>query len=286
MSFSSKLSNIQRMQLKLFKVAETKRCHNCSKFSLFPNGFCHTHFSSQPKSEVPNVSLKSEGQKSNAKCQHVRSRIMEAAKAGRHPEEPAAASELEFKIDNPPETFREPSKAAVVDSESEFTENDVVLQRTTIENDCASKGNLALDKLVCDFQPYYIMANKKRSIAKSLVYVVQNRGGRFFQIDDSVGHYHELSDDVVVEKVMQLLVRGLKEVTIRVEANRLMALNNPPGLRNPPIPENEEPRPPKRVKPTMPKPNLETIWNRNYQQLVEFHRIHGHCALQGHNKPV
>ena len=91
--------------------------------------------------------------------------------------------------------------------------------------------NIHHDELICDFQPSYVMTTSpyETSMGRSLVFIIQQRGGRFFHQDDPNGRFHELNGEI--EKTMQTLVKGLNATKINTEANILLALHEPPSTQ-------------------------------------------------------
>lgn len=170
----------------------------------------------------------SESGNRNSNPQHnenARVRIVKAIKEGGLVEKPKAAFELGFDIEDPPESFREPSKLLTLDANVDFhsSDHDVVLPRMG-KIDYSLKGNICYKELCHDFQPYYIMApqNKRRAIAKSLVFVIQKRGGRFFQRDSVGDPFQELRDDKVINKTIRLLGQNQNAKEIQLEVQQLM----------------------------------------------------------------
>lgn len=140
---------------------------------------------------------------------------------------PKAAAEVDFDIADPPLTpVHPPSRTAVLDSASLMTENDVLCGRGGGTN--SQMGNRRYRALVRDFQPTYLMARRREKplMARSVVLIVRNRGGRFLRRDESDGRLYEVGDEKAEAKTSQALREGLDVRATKTAANTLLGTDS------------------------------------------------------------
>jgi hypothetical protein len=148
---------------------------------------------------------------------------LRAAAGGSPVEPPKSAAEVEFDIADPPlGPVVPPSKIAAIDSTALMSENDVLCGRGGGTN--SQMGNRRFRALVRDFQPTYLMAKRreKPKMARSVVLIVRNRGGRFLRRDDTDGRLYEVGDEKAEAKTSQALREGLDVRATKTAANTLM----------------------------------------------------------------
>jgi len=135
---------------------------------------------------------------------------------------PKSASEVTFDITNPPdEPVIPPSTVPVIDSLTQMTENDVLCGRGGGTN--STMGNRHYRALVRDFQPTYLIALRrdKPLLARSVVLIIRNRGGRFLRRDEKDGRLYEVGDEKAEAKTSQALREGLDVRATKSAANTL-----------------------------------------------------------------
>ena len=123
---------------------------------------------------------------------------------------PQSASEIDFDIHNPPATpFTLPSKEAVCSGPSAVNMHDVLLGRGGGTN--TQIGNRRFRALVQEFQPVYLLCRRKEKprMARTIVLIVRNRGGRFLKKCDDTGMLFEVGDEKAEAKTSQALREGL-----------------------------------------------------------------------------
>uniref|UniRef100_A0A7S1VNW8 DUF6824 domain-containing protein n=1 Tax=Grammatophora oceanica TaxID=210454 RepID=A0A7S1VNW8_9STRA len=123
---------------------------------------------------------------------------------------PEAAREVDFDIVNPPmEPKCQPSAHPVCESPGLINSNDVLCGRGGGTN--SQVGNRRFRKLVQDFQPTYLLARRKEKplLARSIVLIIRQRGGRFLKKDDDTGELYEVGDEKAEAKTSQALREGL-----------------------------------------------------------------------------
>ena len=86
--------------------------------------------------------------------EELQMKILESIQAGRPLNLPKAASEVDFDIEDPPETFREASKIATAETNSDLGDFDVVFPSNL---NYSRTGNTSFRNLLYDFQPFYIL---------------------------------------------------------------------------------------------------------------------------------
>ncbi|KAL7553972.1 hypothetical protein ACHAWF_017735 [Thalassiosira exigua] len=252
-----------------------KKCSHpggCNKFAVFDR--CLSHFDYEQglnmaaKSRLALTKQQEDAQARVKRRAHLRATLLGAVEAGKPVDLPKAASEVEFDINNPPETFRDHAAGVILDPSD--LGNDVAILASGMTH-CSSKGgtrgNLHFDQLVHDFQPFYMMSShgKKPQLAKSLVFIVQNRSGRFVQETED-GKYTVISDEEAVKRTKKALGMGMG--TIQKEVKELMEK----------IENAEKSKQNARAK--------AEAWEAKYQELVDFHRVQGHCSVgKNHNNP-
>lgn len=148
---------------------------------------------------------------------------LRAAAGGSPVEPPKSAVEVDFDIADPPlRPVMPPSDIAAIDSTALMSENDVLCGRGGGTN--SQMGNRRFRALVRDFQPTYLMAKRreKPKMARSVVLIVRNRGGRFLRQDDTDGRLYEVGDEKAEAKTSQALREGLDVRATKTAANTLM----------------------------------------------------------------
>lgn len=148
---------------------------------------------------------------------------MRAAAGGSPLDPPKSASEVKFDIADPPLLpVCPPSTASVLESATLMTENDVLCGRGGGTN--SQMGNRRFRALVRDFQPTYLMAKRREKprMARSVVLIVRNRGGRFLRRVESDGRLFEVGDEKAEAKTSQALREGLDVRATKTAANTLM----------------------------------------------------------------
>ena len=123
---------------------------------------------------------------------------------------PRAGDEVDFDINNPPlEPVTPPGNAFLGSIETNLTANDVVMGRG--KNTNLRAGNCLFRSLVADFRPLYLMLRQsdKPKIARTIVLIVRQRGGRFLGRageDGNNGRYlYEVGDKRAKKKTAQAL---------------------------------------------------------------------------------
>ena len=123
---------------------------------------------------------------------------------------PAAASEVDFDVHDPPMDFVcPPSTEPLVESMAEVNTYDVLCGRGGGTN--SQIGNKRFRKLVQEFQPTYLLARRKEKplLARSIVLIIRKRGGRFLRKDEETGMLYEVGDTKAEAKTSQALREGL-----------------------------------------------------------------------------
>jgi hypothetical protein len=124
--------------------------------------------------------------------------------------EPASAKEVDFDINDPPSLpIIPPSTRPICTQSSEITIHDVLCGRGGGTN--TQIGNRRFRSLVQEFQPTYLLCRRKEKplIARTIVLIVRNRGGRFLKKNEDDGTYHEVGDEKAEAKTSQALREGL-----------------------------------------------------------------------------
>lgn len=149
---------------------------------------------------------------------------LRAAAGGSPVEPPKSAAEVNFDIADPPMLpIVPPSTIPALSSATLMTENDVLCGRGGGTN--SQTGNRRFRALVRDFQPTYLMAKRREKprMARSVVLIVRNRGGRFLRRDDTDGRLYEVGDEKAEAKTSQALREGLDVRATKTAANTLMS---------------------------------------------------------------
>lgn len=154
-------------------------------------------------------SLKSRSSKTNSPNKPKPSTAAKAAIAAGMTQ-PASASEVDFDIHNPPlEPVTAPSTEPVCSITSNVNNNDVLCGRGGGTN--TQIGNRRFRSLVQEFQPTYLLCRRKEKplIARTIVLIIRNRGGRFLKKDEGNGMLFEVGDEKAEAKTSQALREGL-----------------------------------------------------------------------------
>lgn len=153
----------------------------------------------------------------------VKMSLLESIKSGKPVQPPSAASEVYFDIEDPPE-FYEPSSLVTLHPMSQLGEHDAVFSEDG-KLDCSHEGSVRFRELLSEFQPTYKTTHqlRRRAVAKSVTYIVRNRGGRFFGLNGVDEYFHELRDEEVNDKTVFILGRGLNARAITDELRKLEA---------------------------------------------------------------
>jgi hypothetical protein len=153
--------------------------------------------------------LKSRSSKSSSPNKRKPSTAAKAAIAAGMTQ-PPSASEVDFDIHNPPmDPVTPPSKEPVCTVTSNVTNNDVLCGRGGGTN--TQIGNRRFRALVQEFQPTYLLCRRKEKplIARTIVLIIRNRGGRFLKKDEGNGMLFEVGDEKAEAKTSQALREGL-----------------------------------------------------------------------------
>eukprot|EP00957_Ditylum_brightwellii_P049235 3736019-Ditylum_brightwellii.AAC.1 len=124
---------------------------------------------------------------------------------------PEAASEVEFDVMKPPMTpVTQPSEEPLRISTDSLNQYDVLLGRGGGSNNHI--GNHHFCSLVQDFQSIYLPLRRKDKplMARSVVLIVRNRGGRFLAKSKTSGEYYEVGDEKAEAKASQALREGMQ----------------------------------------------------------------------------
>lgn len=135
---------------------------------------------------------------------------------------PAAASEVDFEVTDPPmEPVCPPSTEPLVESLGDVNTYDVLCGRGGGTN--SQIGNKRFRKLVQEFQPTYLLARRKEKplLARTIVLIIRKRGGRFLRKDDETGMLFEVGDAKAEAKTSQALREGLDVRATKSAANSL-----------------------------------------------------------------
>jgi len=154
-------------------------------------------------------SLKSRSSKASSPAKQKPSAAAKAAIAAGMTS-PPSAREVDFDIHNPPlEPVTPPSTEPVCSVISNVDSNDVLCGRGGGTN--TQIGNRRFRALVQEFQPTYLLCRRKEKplIARTIVLIIRNRGGRFLKKDDSNGMLFEVGDTKAEAKTSQALREGL-----------------------------------------------------------------------------
>ncbi|KAL7550830.1 hypothetical protein ACHAWF_014036, partial [Thalassiosira exigua] len=247
---NSQSSKKHQQQLQLLEVCDQKQlpgeswrtCNDekCDKFALF-YGWCHSHCNAMivktaALDELVDESESGQGGDNADTWEASRSlnsqtlkelqvRVFEAVEEGEQVEPPELG--VDFDIGDPPETFRDPSELLALNLDPNLGAHDVVFNPSSDTKE--TEGNISFRQLLYDSQPFYIMAplEKKFLIAKSLVFIVQKRGGRFFNREtgpDGRLRLHELSDEDATELTKRKIRQGHKISEIKQRAIRFLAI--------------------------------------------------------------
>eukprot|EP00559_Dactyliosolen_fragilissimus_P003243 CAMPEP_0184872762 /NCGR_PEP_ID=MMETSP0580-20130426/41470_1 /TAXON_ID=1118495 /ORGANISM="Dactyliosolen fragilissimus" /LENGTH=787 /DNA_ID=CAMNT_0027375603 /DNA_START=551 /DNA_END=2914 /DNA_ORIENTATION=- len=123
---------------------------------------------------------------------------------------PSSASEVNFDIRNPPlEPVLSPSSDPICTIQSAVKKDDVLCGRGGGTN--TQIGNRRFRHLVHEFQPTYLLCRRKEKplIARTIVLIIRNRGGRFLKKDEQSGMLYEVGDEKAEAKTSQALREGL-----------------------------------------------------------------------------
>jgi len=126
---------------------------------------------------------------------------------------PPAANEVTFDVLNPPlQPVTSPSIEPVVSELSKIKSNDVLLGRGGGTN--GQIGNFRYRNLIRSFKPLYLLCRRKDKplIARSVVLIIRNRGGRFLIRDERSAEakaFYEVGDEKAEAKTAQALREGL-----------------------------------------------------------------------------
>ena len=152
---------------------------------------------------------------------------LRAAAAGSKLEPPKASREVEFDIVQPPlMPVIPPGTMPLLKNTSMMGENDVLCGRGGGTN--SQMGNRRFRALVRDFQPTYLMAKRREKplMARSVVLIVRNRGGRFLRRDEVDGRLYEVGDEKAEAKTSQALREGLDVRATKTAANSLLGTDS------------------------------------------------------------
>lgn len=136
---------------------------------------------------------------------------------------PKAASEVDFEVTCPPlEPIMPPSDHPLCDSPAGINSHDVLCGRGGGTN--SQIGNRRFRQLVQDFQPTYLLARRKEKplLARTIVLIIRNRGGRFLKKDEETGELFEVGDLKAEAKTSQALREGLDVRATKSAASSLM----------------------------------------------------------------
>jgi hypothetical protein len=125
--------------------------------------------------------------------------------------QPPSASEIDFDIHCPPlEPVLPPSSDAVCTIPSNVGAHDVLCGRGGGTN--TQIGNRRFRSLVQEFQPTYLLCRRKEKplIARTIVLIIRNRGGRFLKKDETSSMLFEVGDEKAGAKTSQALREGLE----------------------------------------------------------------------------
>jgi len=123
---------------------------------------------------------------------------------------PAAASEIDFEVTNPPaEPVVPPGTTPVCESLADVNAYDVLCGRGGGTN--SQIGNRRFRKLVQEFQPTYLEAKRKEKplLARTIVLIIRQRGGHFLKKNEETGELLEVGDIKAEAKTSQALREGL-----------------------------------------------------------------------------
>jgi hypothetical protein len=123
---------------------------------------------------------------------------------------PSAADEVAFDIRNPPLTpVTPPSNEPTGIDLNDISPNDVLLGRGGGTYNLV--GNQKYRTLVQEFKPIYLLSRRKDKplIARSVVLIIRNRGGRFLRKDETSTMLYEVGDGKAEVKTSQALREGL-----------------------------------------------------------------------------
>uniref|UniRef100_A0A7S4QYL5 DUF6824 domain-containing protein n=1 Tax=Ditylum brightwellii TaxID=49249 RepID=A0A7S4QYL5_9STRA len=198
----------------------------------------------------------------------------------RTPTVPEAAQEVDFDVMKPPVTpVTQPSEDPLLIAPENLNQYDVLLGRGGGTN--SQIGNRHFRSLVQDFQPIYLTMRRKDKplMARSLVLIVRNRGGRFLKKGEAIGEYYEVGDEKAEAKASQALREGLevrattrkrKEVTLaqrEMETKKMVRYTNSLEEMNSPI------KSPRRNEGRSPSPDGQTSYEY-YRNGPEEYRYH------------
>jgi hypothetical protein len=134
---------------------------------------------------------------------------------------PRAALEINFKITCPPVApITPPSDIPLRDCSANINSHDVLCGRGGGTN--SQIGNRRYRQLVQDFQPTYLLARRKEKplLARTIVLIIRNRGGRFLRKDEDTGELFEVGDVKAEAKTSQALREGLDVRASKSTVNR------------------------------------------------------------------
>merc|ERR1712048_415634 len=117
----------------------------------------------------------------------------------------------DFDIHNPPmKPVVEPSEEPVCSIASNINAHDVLCGRGGGTN--TQIGNRRFRSLVQEFQPTYLLCRRKEKplIARTIVLIIRNRGGRFLKKDETSSMLFEVGDKKAEAKTSQALREGLE----------------------------------------------------------------------------
>jgi len=190
-------------------------------------------------------SLKSRSSKANSPSKQKPSTAAKAAIAAGMTQ-PASAREVDFDIHNPPlEPVTRASADPVCSVTSNVNNNDVLCGRGGGTN--TQIGNRRFRSLVQEFQPTYLLCRRKEKplIARTIVLIIRNRGGRFLKKDDANGMLFEVGDTKAEAKTSQALREGLdvrasKSTTIMGRKKKREAEEKNKGQQHQETPQTQE----------------------------------------------
>lgn len=174
-----------------------------------PNGYEGYH----PDGPVPSVTPHGKGMMHHHSPGGMHSAGDEtppSSNAGKGMMLPQAAFEVNFEVTNPPsDPFLPAGIHPCCRSPAEINKDDVLCGRGGGTN--SQIGNRRFRKLVQEFQPTYLMARRKEKprLARTIVLIIRNRGGRFLKKDEDTGELYEVGDSKAEAKTSQALREGL-----------------------------------------------------------------------------
>ena len=144
--------------------------------------------------------------------------------------QPPSASEISFDIHDPPmEPYTQPSEEPVCTVTANITSHDVLCGRGGGTN--TQIGNRRFRALVQEFQPTYLLCRRKEKplLARTIVLIIRNRGGRFLRKDEVSGMLYEVGDEKAEAKTSQALREGLDVRASKTSPGGKKKMNNKKG---------------------------------------------------------